>query len=66
MPQTRQAVLIAISGYGQHQDRYRSLAAGFNHHFAKPVRLEDITRVVAECRATTPDSGSSVKSSSSP
>ncbi len=65
MPQTRQAVLIAISGYGQDQDRSRCLAAGFNHHLAKPVRLEDITRVVAERRATTPNSGASVKSSSS-
>jgi PAS domain S-box-containing protein len=64
MPQTRQALLIAVSGYGQDQDRYRCLAAGFNHHFVKPVRLEDITRVLAEYRATTPNSGTSVKTSS--
>jgi NO-binding membrane sensor protein with MHYT domain/CheY-like chemotaxis protein len=31
------AILIAISGYGQQQDRKRSADAGFDHHFVKPV-----------------------------
>jgi len=64
MPQTRQALLIAISGYGQDQDRYRCLTGGFNHHFIKPVRLEDITRAIAEHRSARPDTGSPVKTSS--
>jgi CheY-like chemotaxis protein len=29
--------LIAVSGYGQSEDRRRSLEAGFNHHLVKPV-----------------------------
>jgi len=62
MPQTRQALLIAISAYGQ--DRYRCLTVGFDHHFIKPVRLEDITRVIAEHRMTKPDTGSPIKTSS--
>jgi two-component system CheB/CheR fusion protein len=64
MPQIRQALLIAISGYGQDQDRYRCLTAGFDHHFIKPVRLEDITRVIAEHRLRKPDTGSQIKTSS--
>jgi PAS domain S-box-containing protein len=64
MPQIRQALLIAISGYGQDQDRYRCLTAGFDHHFIKPVRLEDITRVIAEHRLRKPDTGSQFKTSS--
>ncbi|HKQ83605.1 MAG TPA: PAS domain S-box protein [Steroidobacteraceae bacterium] len=30
-------LVIAITGYGQHHDRERALAAGFDDHFVKPV-----------------------------
>jgi PAS domain S-box-containing protein len=33
----RDAVLIAVSGYGEEQARHRSEKAGFNHHLVKPV-----------------------------
>jgi CheY-like chemotaxis protein len=33
----RAAVFIAISGYGQDEDRRRSKEAGFDHHLVKPV-----------------------------
>ncbi len=36
-PETTAATLIALTGYGQPQDRERSLAAGFSHHLEKPV-----------------------------
>ena len=36
-PETAGAVLIAVTGYGQEQDRQKALAAGFKHHFVKPV-----------------------------
>ena len=36
-PRLRDAVIIAISGYGQEDDRRRSKAAGFDHHLVKPV-----------------------------
>jgi len=34
--------LIAITGYGQAEDRFRAQAAGFDYHFVKPVNLEDL------------------------
>lgn len=34
------AVLVAVSGYGQEQDRARSRAAGFDHHLIKPVNFD--------------------------
>jgi signal transduction histidine kinase/CheY-like chemotaxis protein len=34
---TKQATIIAITGYGQEEDRQRALSAGFDHHLAKPV-----------------------------
>jgi len=36
-PRFSGALFIAISGYAQEADRARSLAAGFDHHCAKPV-----------------------------
>ena len=30
-------LLIAISGYGQPEDRERSRAVGFDHHLVKPI-----------------------------
>lgn len=37
MPQLERTTFVAVSGYGQPQDRQESLAAGFQHHFVKPV-----------------------------
>lgn len=32
-----QPTLIALSGYGQDEDRRRAIEAGFDHHLVKPV-----------------------------
>lgn len=37
LPETRDTLLIALSGYGQSEDRTRSLEAGLDHHLTKPV-----------------------------
>jgi PAS domain S-box-containing protein len=34
---TRHTVLVAVTGWGQHEDRRRSAQAGFDHHLVKPV-----------------------------
>ena len=36
-PDTSSALLIAVTGYGQEQDRQHALAAGFDHYLIKPV-----------------------------
>ena len=33
----KDAVIIAVSGYGQEEDRRRSQEAGFDHHLVKPL-----------------------------
>jgi CheY-like chemotaxis protein len=43
---TANALLIAVTGYGQATDRQRSQEAGFDHHFVKPVSADEIGRVV--------------------
>src|SRR5262249_18527530 len=35
--QLQNAILIALTGYGQEEDRLRSKEAGFDHHLTKPV-----------------------------
>jgi signal transduction histidine kinase/DNA-binding response OmpR family regulator len=37
MPETEDALLIALTGYGQAEDRQAALGAGFDHHFIKPA-----------------------------
>jgi signal transduction histidine kinase/CheY-like chemotaxis protein len=39
-PEFSQVRLIAISGYGQQQDRERSRDAGFDQHLVKPVQFD--------------------------
>jgi CheY-like chemotaxis protein/anti-sigma regulatory factor (Ser/Thr protein kinase) len=41
-------LIIAISGYGQEEDRRRSLEAGMNHHLTKPVDIKTIAELIAQ------------------
>jgi CheY-like chemotaxis protein len=50
LPQTADATLIALTGYGQDSDRERSIAAGFDHHLTKPVDVEALVRLLATRR----------------
>ncbi len=42
------AVIIAISGYGQEEDRLRSREAGFNHHLVKPVDYRALVTLIGQ------------------
>jgi len=43
----RSAYLIAITGYGQEDDRRRALEAGFDAHLTKPADLDALRRLLA-------------------
>jgi CheY-like chemotaxis protein len=45
-PATSVARLIAISGYGQEDDRRRSREAGFDLHLTKPIDAEELQRLL--------------------
>jgi CheY-like chemotaxis protein len=45
-PATAKAHLIAVSGYGQDEDRRRSQEAGFEEHLVKPVGPEELARIL--------------------
>ena len=40
-------LLIAVTGYGQDEDRRRSMDAGFDHHMVKPLDPDALQRVLA-------------------
>jgi PAS domain S-box-containing protein len=47
LPQTKATRFIALTGYGQAQDRRRALEAGFDVHLTKPVDPDRLQRLLA-------------------
>jgi CheY-like chemotaxis protein len=43
----KQMVLIALTGWGQAEDRSRTREAGFNHHLVKPVEAATLMKLLA-------------------
>lgn len=39
-------IIVALTGWGQEEDRRRSAQAGFDHHLVKPVELEKLTDIL--------------------
>jgi PAS domain S-box-containing protein len=46
-PALRDAVLVALTGYGREADRRRSQEAGFDHHLVKPADFGKVLQVLA-------------------
>ena len=51
-PDHRHVRLIALTGYGQTDDRQRARASGFDAHLVKPVEFAALQRVLAAQRST--------------
>lgn len=47
LPETAQALMVAVSGYGAEVDRERSRQAGFDRHLVKPVRPAVFLQIIA-------------------
>jgi CheY-like chemotaxis protein len=47
----RQAILVALTGFGQEEDRSRARDAGFDHYLVKPAGIEAIQKLLAEVSA---------------
>ncbi|MCW8194655.1 PAS domain S-box protein [Proteobacteria bacterium 005FR1] len=46
--QLKNTRLVAVTGYGQPEDRKRSMEAGFDEHITKPVNLETLDILLAQ------------------
>ncbi len=44
----KEAVIIAITGYGQEDDQRRSKEAGFDHHLVKPLDFDYLITLIAQ------------------
>jgi PAS domain S-box-containing protein len=43
---SRRPLLIALTGYGQEEDRNRALEAGFDHHLVKPATIQALREIL--------------------
>ena len=50
-PSTSRAVIVALTGYGQEEDRRRAHEAGFDQHLTKPVELEQLQNLLDAAQA---------------
>jgi CheY-like chemotaxis protein len=51
LPHSRQPRLVALTGYGQPEDRSRALQAGFDEHVVKPVDVDALLGKIAALAA---------------
>ena len=42
------AILIAMTGYGQPEDKQRAISAGFDHHLVKPVDFKELKALLSK------------------
>jgi CheY-like chemotaxis protein len=53
-PTLKNAVLVAMTGYGQESDRRRSQEAGFDHHLVKPGDFGKVLQILETVSASPP------------
>jgi CheY-like chemotaxis protein len=47
LPSAQGVRKIALTGYGQYEDKQRALDAGFDEHLVKPVEIDVLQRAIA-------------------
>jgi CheY-like chemotaxis protein len=52
-PWGKNMVLVAVTGWGQEEDKRRTFEAGFNHHLTKPVEPAALERLLAGLKSET-------------
>ena len=50
-PETAGALIVAVTGYGQAEDRRRAQDAGFDDYLVKPVEFESLRAMLQPDRA---------------
>jgi CheY-like chemotaxis protein len=47
MPELEHTLLVALTGWGQDEDRRRCIDAGFHHHLTKPAAVADLKKLLS-------------------
>ena len=55
-PEGAAAIVVALTGWGQQEDRQRSREAGCDHHLVKPVDTDEVEGLIASMRPSPPAS----------
>ena len=55
-PWGKTMVLVAVTGWGQSEDKRRARDAGFDHHLVKPEAANDLVKLLASLASDTPSS----------
>jgi len=58
LPSGREMLLIALTGWGQEEDRRRSKDAGFDYHMVKPIEFAQLLRLLSVPRCPKAPAGS--------
>lgn len=45
-PESKDIVLVALTGYGRASDKSAAMDAGFDNHLVKPLRLEELNVIL--------------------
>ena len=48
IPGLETTILVALTGWGQREDRRRTAEAGFDHHLVKPLEPETLECLISE------------------
>jgi PAS domain S-box-containing protein len=51
LPDGRNVLLVALSGWGREEDRHRALQTGFDEHLVKPVKLNALQALVTRSQS---------------
>jgi CheY-like chemotaxis protein len=51
LPEGKNIVLVALTGWGQAGDRQRAMEAGFDRHFVKPIEVGALENLLASIPA---------------
>jgi CheY-like chemotaxis protein len=47
-PWGRQVFMVAVTGWGEPEDKERASAAGFDHHLIKPIDVDELEKLLAD------------------
>ena len=50
-PWGQRVFLVAVTGWGEPDDKARASAAGFDHHLTKPIDLDEMERLLGDFEA---------------
>ena len=53
-PESQGITLVALTGWGQEEDRRRTRDAGFDQHLVKPAETSELAKLLAESRPSDP------------